>query len=514
MTVGNICILITIVVYMAMVVGVGVYYSRKNKSSDDFYLGGRTLGPVVTAMSAEASDMSSWLLMGLPGLAYITGLASAGWTALGLIIGTYINWLIVAKRLRQYSEATKSITLPDYFKNRFGGKSNILIATSAVFIIVFFIPYTASGFAACGKLFSSLFNISYEQSVMISAIVIAAYTMLGGFLSVCMTDLIQGIVMSVAMIIVVVFGIHSAGGWDQIRDVTANVNDYLSINRIANVNTNESSPLGIITIVSTMAWGLGYFGMPHVLLRFMAISNEKMITVSRRIATAWIVVFMSIAILIGIVGYGMTQSGAIPAFATSSDAERILVYAAKLLSEYGIGLALAAGVILSGILASTMSTADSQLLASASSFSQNLLCDVFNVRLTNKQKILAARIAIVAITIFATIIAMNPNSSVFTIVSFAWAGFGAVFGPIVLFSLFWRRTNKAGAIAGMVSGGVMVFAWKYLVRPCGGVWDIYELLPAFITSCLLIVVISLLTAPPTKEITEVYDRVNKSTKGL
>ncbi len=510
MTLSQILIIVSIVAYMAVVIGIGVYFSRKNKSSDDFYLGGRSLGPIVTAMSAEASDMSSWLLMGLPGLALICGVADPAWTAIGLAIGTYVNWLIVAKRLRKYSHmAGNAITIPEFFKNRYNDSTNVLLALSAIVILVFFIPYTASGFSACGKLFSSLFGIDYLPAMILSALIISLYTMLGGFLAASTTDLIQSIVMSIALVIVVVYGVDTAGGLDNIINNAKSVEGYLSLTQMGNTATGEVSDYGPITIISTMAWGLGYFGMPHILLRFMAIRHEDEVTLARRIASVWVVISMSVAIFIGIIGYTLSVQGVVPRYETTAESERILIAIAGILSQRGVVLALVAGIILAGILACTMSTADSQLLAASSSVSQNLMIDVIGMKLNDAQRVIAARVTVIVIALVAIVIAWNPNSSVFTIVSFAWAGFGASFGPIMLFSLFWRRTTRLGAIAGMFTGGVSVFVWKYMVRPLGGAWNIYELLPAFLLSCVVIVAVSLATEEPEQEILDTFDAVGK-----
>ena len=508
MTSSTICILIVIILYMAIIIGIGISFAKKNKNTDDFYLGGRKLGPIVTAMSAEASDMSSWLLMGLPGVAYISGLADAGWTAIGLAVGTYVNWLVVAKRLRLYShKAGNAITIPEFFRNRFADKGNAIVGIAALAIFIFFVPYTGSGFAACGKLFSTLFGVDYLPAMIVSAIVIVLYTMMGGFLAASFTDLIQSIIMTIALIIVVVFGISVAGGIDNVINNAQAIPGYLSMVEMGDVVTKESSPYGILTIVSTMAWGLGYFGMPHILLRFMAIKDENKIKVSRRIASIWVVISMAVAIIIGIIGYSMSLAGEIPSFTTTSEAETTIINIATLMSKNGIILALLAGLILAGILACTMSTSDSQLLAASSSVSQNIFVDVFHIKLSDKQKLLVARITVFVIAIIGIIIAWNPENSVFKIVSFAWAGFGATFGPAMLFSLFWRRTNKWGVLAGMLSGMIMIFVWKFVLRPLGGLWDIYELLPAFIISCIFILVISLITKEPSREVTDVFDEV-------
>lgn len=500
MTSEQIYMLIAIAVYLAGMLLIGIWCSKKNKTAGDFYLGGRKLGPFVTAMSAEASDMSSWLLMGLPGLAYLTGVADAGWTAIGLAVGTYINWLIVAKRLRRYSKiANDSITIPDFFKNRYRDNSRTLLCLSALVILVFFVPYTASGFAACGKLFSSLFGIDYFWVMILSAVVIVGYTITGGFLAASTTDFIQSIVMTVALFVVVGFGVSVAGGFEAVFENAKALPGYLSITATYSPASGAAQSYPILNIISTFAWGLGYFGMPHILLRFMAIDDEKKLPLSRRIASVWVVITLAVGVLIGVIGVSMSAAGALPTLDGTSS-ETIVIKIADLLSKNGVLAALLAGVILAGILASTMSTADSQLLAASSSMSENLLKGVFGLKLSEKKTMLTARLTLVVIAVIAMFIAQDPNSSVFGIVSFAWAGFGASFGPVMLFSLFWKRTTRWGALAGMLSGGAMVFIWKFLLSPLGGAFAIYELLPAFLTACILIVVVSLLTKAPDKEI--------------
>ena len=355
MTSSTICILIAIVVYLAIVVAVGVVFSRKNKNVDDFYLGGRKLGPFVTAMSAEASDMSGWLLMGLPGLVYLCGIAEASWTAIGLALGTYVNWLILAKRLRNYSSRINAITVPDFFAKRFKDKTNVLIIAAAALIILFFIPYTASGFSTCGKLFGTLFGIDYHVAMVVSAIVIVAYTSLGGFLAASTTDFIQSIIMTIALIVVLVFGINVAGGWSAVTDNAASITGYLSMIKTTD-GAGSVVSFGGMKIVSTLAWGLGYFGMPHILLRFMAIEDPKKIKLSRRIASIWVLIAMSVAVVIGMVGLAMSK---VEPSMVLADSETVIVAISSLLSKYGVVFALLAGVILAGILASTMSTADS-----------------------------------------------------------------------------------------------------------------------------------------------------------
>ena len=504
---ANICILISIIVYLAFMVSVGVWYTKRNTSADDFYLGGRKLGPYVTAMSAEASDMSSWLLMGLPGLAFFNGLADPFWTAAGLAVGTWFNWLLVAKPLRYYSAEISAITVPEFFSKRFGDKRRLLQGLAAIVIIVFFVPYTASGFAACGKLFSNLFDWDYTMCMIVSAVVIVGYTVLGGFMAASVTDLIQSIIMTIALAAVLIFGIFSAGGMGAVMDNASQVAGYLKVTEMGNILTGETSSYGLLTIISTMAWGLGYFGMPHILLRFMAIEDADKLKVSRRVGTVWVVISMAIAILIGIVGYGMVQAGAMEGFESASAAEAIIVSMAKLISENGVIAALLAGLILAGILASTMSTADSQLLAASSSMSHDLLCGLMGKDLSEKQKMLTARVTLALIAVFGVFLARDPNSSVFTIVSFAWAGFGASFGPAMLCALFWKRANWQGILAGMLTGGVTIFVWKFLLKPMGGVWGIYELLPAFLLSLVVIIAVSLMTKAPEKNLTDTFDAV-------
>ena len=508
MTSSQIVILATIGLYLLAMVLIGVSFTRKNKSSDDFYLGGRKLGPLVTAMSAEASDMSGWLLMGLPAVALMTGVAEAFWTALGLSIGTYLNWLFVAKKLRVYSQKIDAFTLPDFFSKRFGG-SKIITCISAIFIVIFFVPYTASGFAACGKLFSALFGMDYVTAMIISAAIIVLYCTLGGFLAASTTDFIQSIVMTVALLVVLGFSEAAIHGFDSVFENIKGLTGYTDVFKGFNVATGETGSYGALPVLSTLAWGLGYFGMPHILLRFMAIEDENKLKTSRRVASVWVVISMGVAIFIGITGYSLMKSGIIPTYADASAAETIIVDIAKVISNYGYIPAVVGGIILAGILASTMSTADSQLLAAASGVSQNLMQETFGVKLSAKKSLWIARISVIIISVVAVFLALDPESSVFEIVSFAWARFGAVFGPLMLFSLFWKRTNKWGAIAGMVAGGATVLIWKLVIRAnfAGTVLDFYELLPAFVLACIAIVVVSLLTKAPEKEITDTFENV-------
>lgn len=503
MTTAQFLIIGTIIVYLLGMVLIGASFSKKNKNTDDFYLGGRKLGPLVTAMSAEASDMSSWLLMGLPGVALVYGLAEASWTALGLGIGTWVNWFIVSKRIRNYTQLIDAVTIPEFFSKRFGDKKNLLSLIAGLVILVFFVPYTASGFNACGTLFASLFGVDYFTAMVISAIVIVLYTTLGGFLAASTTDLIQSIVMTIALVVVVGFGINFAGGWDNVVTNANSMPGFLELFNTYDPSANASTDYSGLTIASTLAWGLGYFGMPHILLRFMAIGDKNKLKTSRRIATVWVFISMAIAILIGVIGSAVVKNGVIAL--DNANSQRIIIEIAKFISGNGAIFAILAGVILAGILAATMSTSDSQLLAAASAVSQNIVKEFFGKTLSQKASMLVARITVVVIAIVGVIWAKDEGS-VFEIVSFAWAGFGAAFGPVVLFALFWKRTNKWGALSGMVVGGVMIFVWKYVIAPLGGVFAIYELLPAFILASISIVLVSLITEEPEKEIQDTFEK--------
>ena len=497
----------TIILYLCFVIVTGVMIGRRSKkNAEGFYLGGRGMGPLVTAMSAEASDMSSWLLMGLPGLAYLSGVADAGWTAIGLAVGTYLNFLLVAKKIRRYSVKLNAITIPSFISKRYGEKKPVIMCIASLIILIFFVPYVASGLAAIGKLFNSLFGWDYLLAVAIGTVVIISYTSVGGFSAVATMDLIQSIIMTCALIVITCFGIYQAGGVSAVLDNVRALPGYLSLVQTHDAVSNTAAPYGLVTIVSTMAWGLGYFGMPHILVRFMAIRDENELKLSRRIASIWVVLSMTVAICIGMIGYGVSTAGRIPALEGSAS-ETVIVKIADLLSSYGFIPAIIAGLILAGILAATMSTADSQLLSAASAFSENMLQDVFGVKLTAKQTMLVARLTVIVIAVIAAFLATDPNSSVFQIVSFAWAGFGATFGPAILFALFWKRSNRQGVLVGLIAGGVMVFVWKFCVRPIGGVWNVYELLPAFIVASVVIVVVSLLTARPDTSIEKIFDEV-------
>ena len=509
-------ILIAMIIYMAAVIVIGlVFAKRANQNSETYFLGGRTLGPWVTAMSAEASDMSGWLLMGLPGVAYWCGLADAFWTALGLAFGTYLNWLFVAKRLRRYSErAGNSITLPEFFSNRFREKKKTIMFLAAIFILVFFTAYAASCFVTCGKLFSTLFGADYMTMVVVGAVFVLLYTILGGFLAESASDFMQSIVMIVALTVIVTIGVVTAGGFEAVITNAKSIPGFFEFFGLATPLMNEyglqevtvvGKPLftepgqyGLLTVCSTMAWGLGYFGMPQVLLRFMAIRKEKELKRSRRIAMIWVVISLAVAVFIGIVGRQIFPS----AHLTKSDTENIFITMATSSLPPII-----AGFVMAGILAATISSSDSYLLIAASAFAKNVFQGICKKNASDKQVMLVSRITLLVLTAIGVLLAMDENSIIFEIVAFAWAGFGATFGPLMLFSLFWKRTNKPGAVAGMVSGAVMVFVWKLVISKLGGIFAIYELLPAFLISSLCIVVVSLLTKAPCAEIQEDFEFV-------
>ena len=505
-------IFVAMVIYMAIVIFIGIAFARRaNQNSDSYFLGGRTLGPWVTAMSAEASDMSGWLLMGLPGVAYWCGVADAAWTAIGLALGTYINWLIVSKRLRRYSVRVNAITLPEYFSNRFHEKSKIVMSIAAVFILIFFTVYASSCFVACGKLFSTLFGLPYVPMMLVGAAFVLLYTLLGGFLAESASDFMQALVMIAALSIIAVAGTAAAGGLDAVLDNARSIPGFFSFFGIASPVTADGvqqvdaagQPLfgsageyGLLSIVSMLAWGLGYFGMPQVLLRFMAIRKEGELTRSRRIATVWVLISLSVAVFIGLMGRALFPTGLL----TSSSAENVFI-----LLSTNLLPPLFAGFVMAGILAATISSSDSYLLIASSALAKNLYQGVVRKQAGDREVLVLTRITLLVIAAVAMCIALDENSIIFTIVSFAWAGFGATFGPLMLFSLFWKRTTRAGAIAGMLSGGAMVFIWNYLVKPLGGVFGIYELLPAFVVSSLMIVVVSLLTPEPEKEILDEFE---------
>ena len=478
--------ILAFVIYLGFMIMIGVMYAKKNNSSSDFFLGGRKVGPWMTALSAEASDMSGWLLMGLPGLAYLGGMKEAFWTALGLVIGTYLNWLIVAKPLRKCTIAFgDSITIPEFLTNRFKDKSKVLSTVSVIFIILFFTIYTASGFVACAKLFNSVFGLPYHVGLVLGTIVILLYTVLGGYLAVCATDFIQGTLMFVACIVaaavmVVVLGgpgnaMENVAAFSQ-RAISGEFGEAMKEKFLANQN------FGIVPIISALAWGLGYFGMPHILVRFMGIRSNKEVALSRRIATVWVVIAFIGTLIVGSLG-----TVYLPEILSPSAAETVFSATIQKMFPAFIG-----GIFLCAILAAAMSTADSQLLVASSAFSQDIFKGLIKKDATTKEVLSISRIAVFIIAAVAFVLSLDENSSIFGLVSYAWAGFGATFGPLVLLALFWKGATAKGAIAGLIGGGVTVVAWHNIPATVAPIFGVYEILPAFIVCLVLAVVVSLL----------------------
>ncbi len=507
MTSENIQHLIAMVIYMLVVIGIGLYFAKRaNKNAESYFLGGRSLGPWVAAFSAEASDMSGWLLMGLPGLAYWTGLADAGWTAIGLFVGTYFNWLIVSKRLRRYSVRLDAITLPEFFSKRFREKSKLILIISSLFIIIFFTVYAGQCLASCGKLFANMFGLDYHVMMIIAAVFVLFYTFLGGFLAESASDFMQAVVMIVALVAMFILAVVNAGGIGNVIQHAKEIDGFASLFTTAShaVDADGNVLPGFaggkafpaIGILSALAWGLGYFGMPQVLLRFMGIRSEKELTRSRRVAIIWLFISMSAAVLIGIVG----RSIGVLDYATKAEAESIFIDTATTFLP-----PILAGFACAGILAASISSSDSYLLISTSALAENIYHGLIKKKVSDKEIMWVSRIAMALISVIAMIIAWDSDSTIFGITSFAWAGFGATFGPLMLFSLFWKRTTWAGALSGMVVGGVTVFVWNLVISKLGGIFAVYELLPAFILSGIVIVIVSLCTGKPSAEIEEDFD---------
>ncbi|MDO5141579.1 MAG: sodium/proline symporter PutP [Eubacteriales bacterium] len=491
MNTDKIITLASFVLYLIFMVGVGMHFMGKNRTTTEYFLGGRKLGSWVTSMSAQASDMSGWLLMGLPGAAYLSGI-SASWIAIGLAVGTYLNWLLVAKPLRQYTKvADDSITLPQFFKNRFEDESGMLSVISAVFILVFFLFYTASGFVSCAKLFTSVFGIPYLVSLLIGGVVVISYTFAGGFFAVSWTDFFQGMLMFFCVIAVPTIAISSMGGpADFFAQVEAFNPDFLDMF----VDGATHTPYTALGIVSLLAWGLGYFGQPHILVRFMGIESPGAIKKSRRIATVWVLISLTAAVMIGVSGRLFLGDGLLD---ITGNQETIYINMVSRIFPVFIG-----GIFLSAILAAIMSTADSQLLVTASAITEDFYHNKIRPNASAQELMWVSRICVMAVAVVAILIATDQNSTVLGLVEYAWAGFGSAFGPLVLCSLLWRRTNKQGAYAGILVGGVVDLVWAQL---SGGIFDLYEIVPGFVCGLLAIIVVSLLTPAPSKSITDRFD---------
>ncbi len=491
MNTDTIITLVAFGAYLIFMICIGMYFMGKNRTTTEYFLGGRKLGSWVTSMSAQASDMSGWLLMGLPGAAYLSGI-SAGWIAVGLAVGTYLNWLFVAKPLRQYTKvADDAITLPQFFKNRFKDDSGMISVLAAVFILVFFLFYTASGFVSCAKLFSSVFGMPYMLSLAIGAVVVISYTFAGGFFAVCWTDFFQGMLMFFCVIAVPTLAINSLGGpSDFLAQVEAFNPNFLNMF----VDGNTNTPYTALGLVSLLAWGLGYFGQPHILVRFMGIESPKAVKKSRRIATIWVLISLTAAVFIGVAGRMFLGDGLLD---IAGQQETIYINMVRSLFPVFI-----AGIFLSAILAAIMSTADSQLLVTASAITEDFYHNKIRPKASPMELMWVSRICVMAVALIAVLIATDQNSTVLGLVEYAWAGFGSAFGPLVLCSLYWRRTNKYGAYAGILVGGIVDLVWAQL---SGGIFDVYEILPGFICGLIAIIVVSLLTPAPGKEITDQFD---------
>lgn len=496
-----ISIILAFVLYLSFMIVIGMRYMKNNETSSDFFLGGRQVGPWMTALSAEASDMSGWLLMGLPGLAYLGGMKEAFWTALGLVVGTYLNWLIVAKPLRKCTIAFgDSVTMPEFFTHRFKDKTRVLSTISVILIIFFFTIYTASGFVACAKLFNSVFGMDYHLGLLIGVAVILIYTILGGYLAVCATDFVQGTLMFIALILVGVIMMVVLGGPSEAmakvgefseRAISGEFGQQMQDKFLANQS------YGVLSIVSALAWGLGYFGMPHILVRFMGIRSNKDVALSRRIATVWVVIAFAGALLVGALGTVFH----LPQVLSPAAAETIFS-----VSIQNMFPAFIAGIFLCAILAAAMSTADSQLLVASSAFSHDIYKGLIKKNASTKEILNVSRIAVLVISVIGFVMAWDENSSIFSLVSYAWAGFGATFGPLVLLALFWRGATAKGATAGLIVGGVTVILWHNLQ---GGIFAVYEILPAFILCLVVTVVVSLLDKNKDPQMLAEFDAYRK-----
>lgn len=494
--------------YLVFMVIIGGICMKRNNTTEDYFLGGRGLSGWVAALSAQASDMSGWLLMGLPGAVYAFGTGQA-WIAIGLLLGTVFNWVVISGRLRSYTiRANNSLTLPEFFENRFRDDKKVLLCVSSVVIAIFFLVYTASALASGGKLFTLVFGLDYRIALVVGAAVILAYTFMGGFMAVCVTDFVQGMLMLVGLLVVPIVAYALVG--------PSNIASTLDASGVAggaasflNLFENNGEPLSFIDILSQLAWGLGYMGMPHILVRFMAVSNTKELKKSRVIAIVWVILSLGMAVLIGIIGRAYLYPEILDIAAGQH--ENVFISMIKKVFMEDFNLAFVGGLFLCGVLAAIMSTADSQLLVTASAVSKDIYKGMIKKDASDDTVMKISRITVVVIALLAVVIAWNPNSSIMGLVSNAWAGLGSAFGPIVLMSLFWRRTNFHGAVAGIVSGGLTVIIWDYIPlvggQTLGTATGIYSLLVGFFLSLICIVVVSLCTKAPTEEMLEEFDDV-------
>lgn len=501
MSTDSVIVLSAFIAYLILMVVIGILSMKKTNSTEDYFLGGRGLNGWVAALSAQASDMSGWLLMGLPGSIYALGTGQA-WIAICLFLGTVANWLLISKRLRRYTiVANNSLTLPEFLENRYHDEKRVLLFISSIVIVIFFLVYTASALASGGKLFHTVFGVDYHLALGIGAAVILVYTFLGGFLAVCTTDFIQGMLMLVGLLVVplVAYGTISGDFVERLTSTGVNYSDYMSL------FSNGGKPYSFVDILSQLAWGLGYCGMPHILVRFMAIKNEKELKKSSVIAIVWVFLSLVMACVIGVVGRAFLAP-----VLEAGDAESVFIKLINTVFNENLAMPFVGGLFLCGILAAIMSTADSQLLVCASSVSKDIYKNVLKPKSSDQTVLKVSRITVIVVALLAFFIAWDPDSSIMALVSDAWAGLGSAFGPIVVCSLFWKRTNFAGAVAGIVSGGLTVIIWDYLPLVNGetiyAATGIYSLLVGFIISLLCIVVFSLVTKAPSQEILDEFEK--------
>ncbi|WP_188456302.1 sodium/proline symporter PutP [Virgibacillus oceani] len=481
-------VFISLGIYMVGMLLIGYWSYRKTSNLSDYMLGGRGLGPAVTALSAGASDMSGWMVMGLPGAMYVTGIASA-WLAIGLTVGAYLNYIILAPRLRTYTEiADDSITIPDFLENRFHDSSNILRLVSGLVILIFFVLYASAGMVSGGRLFESAFGMDYKIGLFVTVGVIVAYTLFGGFLAVSMTDFVQGVIMFVALVLVPIVALTEVGGTETLLD---------DLQRIDPSLLDFFKGTSVLGIISFLAWGLGYFGQPHIIVRFMAISSTKELKTARRIGIGWMIISIAGAMLVGLIGvaYFADHPGQL------GDPETVLIVFAEVLFNPYI-----TGFILAAILAAIMSTVSSQLLVTSSAVTEDFYKTFFRRKASDKELVLVGRLAVLIVAVISLILAYTPNDTILGLVGNAWAGFGAAFGPAVLLSLYWKRMTKWGALAGMIVGGATVITWLNIP----GLSDfLYEIIPGFILSLIAVIIVSLLTKEPEKQVHEQFEKMEQ-----
>ena len=479
--------IVTFLIYFVVLLGIGLYFFRRSQSIEDYLLGGRGMGAWVTALSAQASDMSGWLLMALPGAVYLGGMSQV-WIAIGLFAGTVLNWRFVAARLRIYTQRANAITLPCFFEERFRDPTGLLRTVSAIIILIFFTIYASAGLNAAGKLFESTFNVKYQTAVIIGGLIIVFYTFLGGFLAVCWTDLFQGMLMVIAIVVAPAVAYRNVGGAGAIENAMA----------IKNISTSlmpRDTRVPLLVILSTMAWGLGYFGQPHILARFMSVKSLTKLKESMVIAIVWVFVSLAGAVIVGLIATAMFDN------LTGGEEEKVFIYMIKDLFNPWIG-----GVLLAAILSAIMSTIDSQLLVSSSALTEDFYQKAIKKNASQREVVLVGRICVIIISVVALILALKRDDTIFAIVSYAWGGFGAAFGPVVLFALFSRKTTWVSALAGMVAGTVVLVVWK---KTGLGQW-MYEIVPGFVANCLVISVVNLFVEQEDEAVLSKYDEVAKA----